>query len=110
MGELRPPRDPDRFLQTPPHPSYSRSALVGFRFPPQLLPFRSLCPSDMSMLFCSWASKDEEIDDDQDVDDEDQKSDSKEEEKEKVEEISESVSEKEELREESKENDSSPSK
>ena len=108
--ELRPPRDPDRFLQTPPHPSYSRSALVGFRFPPQLLPFRSLCPSDMSMLFCSWASKDEEIDDDQDVDDEDQKSDSKEEEKEKVEEISESVSEKEELREESKENDSSPSK
>ena len=64
----------------------------------------------MSMLFCSWAKKDEEADDDQDVDDEDQKSDSKEAEKEEIEENTEAVSDKEEPSEDCKEDEASCSK
>ena len=106
--ELRPPRNLSGSLQTPPHPGYSRSATVGFRFSSRLLSFRVLCLSDMSMLFCSWAKKEEEADDDQDVDDEEEKSDSKQ--TEEVEENSEEVSEKEEPSEDSKEEEAGPSK
>ena len=60
-------------LQVPPHPRYSRSAAPGIGISSQSPSFRFLCLAEMSMLFCSWANKDEEEpDDDQDVDDEDQ--------------------------------------
>ena len=64
----------------------------------------------MSMLFCSWAKKEEEADDDQDVDDQDEESDSKQEEKEVEEETTEAVSEKEKPSEDSKEDEAGPSK
>ena len=97
-------------LQVPPHPRYSRSAAPGIGISSQSPSFRFLCLAEMSMLFCSWANKDEEEpDDDQDVDDEDQEGESKEEEKEEVKENTETVSEKGEKSEDSKDDGASVS-